>query len=355
MKKRTKKAALLLIAAMLLLLTAGCAKKAEQQEQGNTPTETPAVENGNETNTTPTEPAKEKIDIKIAALKGPTSLGMLKLMNDAEAGTTANRYQFTVAGAADEITAGIIKGEYPLAAIPCNLASVLYNKSEGGVTMLGINTLGVLYIVETGDSIHTVSDLKGKKIYSTGKGTTPEYTLIELLRAAGLEPGKDVEVEFKSEATEVAAILSGAENAVAMLPQPYVTTVLMNNERARIALDVTKEWETLTPGSTVVTGVIVANTKFLNENKDAVLAFLEEYKVSAEFTVNQPEEAAALSEKFDIFKAAIAKKAIPFCNIVLIEGTEMKEKANAYLKVLFEQNPAAVGGKLPAEAFFFQK
>lgn len=359
-----KKMALLLTAMMLVTAFAGCGKKESQAEPTKTPEVTKEVTDGKDNPTTeptaepttePTETPKEKVDVAIAALKGPTALGMLKLMEDAEAGTTANNYKFTVAGAADEITASIIKGDIPIAAVPCNLASVLYNKSKGGVTMLGINTLGVLYIVETGDGVHSVADLKGKTIYSTGKGTTPEYTLNWLLKSAGIDPEKDVTIEYKSEATEVAAILSQTENAVAMLPQPYVTTVLNSNEKARIALDITKEWETLNEGSTVVTGVVVANTKFLTENPDVVNAFMEEYATSAAYTVENVEAAAALSEKFDIFKAAIAKKAIPYCNIVLIEGDEMKTKANAYLQVLFEQNPAAVGGAMPEDNFYYKR
>lgn len=356
-----KKLALLLTAMMLVSVFSGCGKQDEgQAEPTKEPVVTQEVSGGDESQeaqptATPTEAPKEKVHVTIAAMKGPTALGMLKIMEDAEAGTTANNYKFTIAGAADEITASIIKGDIPIAAVPCNLASVLYNKSKGGVTMLGINTLGVLYIVETGETVKTVEDLRGKTIYSTGKGTTPEYTLNWLLKSAGMEPGKDVTVEYKSEATEVAAILSQTENAVAMLPQPYVTTVLNSNEKARIALDITKEWEALNEGSTVVTGVVVANTKYLTENPDVVNAFLEEYVTSAAYTVENVDAAAALSERFDIFKAAIAKKAIPYCNIVLIEGDEMKAKANAYLKVLFEQNPASVGGALPEDNFFYKR
>jgi len=360
-----KKVALVLTAMMLVAAVAGCGKKDEgQAEPTKAPEVTQEVINGDENQTVeptaepeaaPTELPKEKIDVTIGAMKGPTALGMLKIMEDAEAGMTTNNYKFTIAGAADEITASILKGDIPIAAVPCNLASVLYNKSQGGITMLGINTLGVLYIVETGETVQSVDDLKGKTIYSTGKGTTPEYTLNWLLKSAGIDPEKDVTIEYKSEATEVAAILSQKENAVAMLPQPYVTTVLNSNEKARIALDVTKEWEALNEGSTVVTGVVVANTKYLTENPDVVNAFMEEYVTSAAYTVENVDAAAALSEKFDIFKAPIAKKAIPYCNIVLIEGDEMKTKANAYLNVLFEQNPSSVGGALPKDEFFYRR
>ena len=350
-----RKTALLLMVVLLVGMFAGCGKKEMKPEPTEAPQATVTPSGNEEQDTKPTEAPKEKVTVNIAAMKGPTALGMLKIMEDAQAGTAANNYQFTIAGAADEITASLIKGDIPIAAVPCNLASVLYNKSKGGITMLGINTLGVLYIVETGTTVQSVSDLKGKNIYSTGKGTTPEYTLNWLLKSAGIDPQKDVTIEYKSEATEVAAVLSQTENAVAMLPQPYVTTVLNNNEKARIALDITKEWEALNAGSTVVTGVVVANTKYLNENPDVVNAFMEEYVASAAYTVENVDAAAALSEKFDIFKAPIAKKAIPYCNIVMIEGAEMKSKAQAYLQVLFDQNPAAVGGAMPEDGFFYQR
>lgn len=362
----------ILIAAMTFgMLTACGSTTAEPQNQPTTTTAVQAPETDDKANaetdvTLPEEnqPATEqetetplpKTDISVAVMKGPTALGMVKLMEDNEAGTAANNYSFTVAGTADEISPKLIKGELQIAAVPCNLASVLYNKTEGKISMLAVNTLGVLYIVETGDSIQKVEDLKGKTIYSTGKGTTPEYTLRYLLSAAGLDPDKDVTIEFKSEATEIAALLSDADDAIAMLPQPYVTTVMMNNEKVRIALDVTAEWEALTNGeSSVVTGVIVAQKSFVEENKEAVDAFLAEYALSTQYANEETESAAELVEKFGIFKAAVAKKAMPYCNIVCIQGSEMEQKAGAYLNTLYEQAPNAVGGKLPETDFYYKK
>jgi NitT/TauT family transport system substrate-binding protein len=299
---------------------------------------------------------KEKIDIKIAALKGPTAIGMVKVMDDAQAGTTANNYNFTIAGAADEISTGLVKGDIDIAAVPCNLASVLYNKTEGMIKMAGINTLGVLYIVETGDTIKTVEDLKGKTIYSTGMGTTPQFTLNYILSAYGIDPEKDVTIEYKTEATEVAAMLNEAEDAIAMLPQPYVTTVMMTNDKVHITLNVADEWEAVsTDGSSVVTGVVVVRSEFLENNKEAFDAFMAEYTASAAFVNENIEEASTLVEKFDIFKAAPTKKAIPYCNITLIQGDEMKEKVSGYLAALFAQNPQSVGGKLPADDFYYMQ
>lgn len=296
----------------------------------------------------------EKININIAALKGPTAIGMVKVMEDAASGTTANQYNFTIAGTADDITAGLVKGEYDMAAIPCNLASVLFNKTEGKIKVAGINTLGVLYIVETGDTIRTVEDLKGKTIYSTGLGTTPQYTLNYLLTSYGIDPEKDVTIEYKAESTEVASMLTEAENAIAMLPQPYVTTVMMSNDKVRIALNVAEEWDKVsTDGSSVVTGVVVVRSEFLEKNKAAVEAFMEEYKASAAFVNDKTEEASLLVEKFDIFKAAPIKKAIPYCQITLIQGEEMKEKVGGYLNALFKQNPKSVGGNLPTDEFYY--
>ncbi len=312
-------------------LLAGCAKKQEDKVATDT-----------------------KTKISVAALKGPTAIGMVKLMADAKEGTTAGEYEFQTAGTADELTAGIVKGDISIAAIPCNLASVLYNRSKGGLKVAAVNTLGVLYIVETGNEIQSITDLKGKTIYSTGKGTTPEFALNYILKENGLDPEKDLTIEYKSEATEIATLLAAGTDAVAMLPQPYVTTVMTQNESVRIALDVTEEWNKVTKdGSSLITGVVVVNKTFLEENPEAVKKFLEEYSASTAYVNENVEDAADLVEQFDIFKAAIAKKAIPYCNIVWIDGEDMKEKVSGYLDVLYKQNPDSVGGNLPEDAFYY--
>lgn len=301
------------------------------------------------------EEAKDKITVNVAALKGPTAMGLVQMMDQSEQGLTANTYELTVAGTADEITTGIIKGDYPIATIPCNLAAVLYAKSNGAIQVAGINTLSVLYVVETGESIQSIDDLRGKTIYSTGKGTTPEYTINYLLQSNGIDPNEDVTIEYKSEATEVAALLSESENAIALLPQPYVTTVMATNDKVRIALDLAKEWEAVSDNdSSIVTGVVVVNKAFLGEHKDVVDAFLDEYKTSVAYVNEELDGASTLIEKYDIIKKGVAMKAIPYCNIVLIQGEDMKTKINGYLQVLYDQKPESVGGSMPDDEFYYE-
>lgn len=344
MRKGIKVTALLL-SAVLLLGLAACGTKNVQNPQ------TTAAGSENTAETT----AVLKQQIKVAALKGPTAIGMVQLMENAKEQTAKNDYEFQIAATADEFSADLIKGNVALAALPCNAAATLYNKSNGKIKILGINTLGVLSILDTGDSVQTVEDLKGKTIYTTGKGTTPEYTLRYLLSSAGLNPDSDVTIEFKSEAAEVAAVMAnaGTEEVIAMLPQPYAATVLMQQPDIRIALDVTEEWEKLNGSdSTVVTGVLVVNTEFYKNNRQAVDDFLKEYKESVQYVNSNVDGAAQLVEDFDIFKAAVAKKAIPKCNITLITGQEMQDKVEKYLKVLYDANPNAVGGQMPDDGFY---
>lgn len=296
---------------------------------------------------------EDKTVVRIGSLKGPTTMGLVKLMQDDKNGESLNDYEFTMAGAADEISGKLATGDLDMALIPANLAAVLYNNTQGKIQMTAINTLGVLYVVEAGESIQSIEDLKGKTVLSTGKGTTPEYGLNFVLSKNGIDPAKDLTIEFKSEATEAAAALADGSATIAVLPQPFVTTAMMNNDKLRLALSLTDEWAKVEPESAMITGVAVVNAEFAQQNPEAVQNFLSEYQASTEYVNANPQEASVWIEEADIAPAAVAEKAIPQCNIVCITGTEMKEKAEGYLNALYEQNPKAVGGQLPDEAFYF--
>ena len=338
---------LALILSLILMLTAFAACT----QTTNDPTETvsdsdvvtpaDAVEN-----VTPSD----ETAIRVAGMKGPTSIGMVNIMED---NTESGKYVFTIAGTADEIAPKLIKGELDIAAVPANLASVLYNKTNGAVSVLAVNTLGVLYIVEKGETINSLEDLKGKTIYATGKGTTPEYSLRYLLTENSIDPDTDVTLEFRSEATEIVSVLATAEDGIALLPQPYVTVASQKVEGLRTAINLNDEWNKLDNGSKLVTGVVVARNDFIENNAEAVEAFLAEYKNSVEYVNTNVENAAALVEKFDIFAAAVAKIAIPKCNIVYLDGEEMETAITSYLTVLYDQNPASIGGALPGEDFCY--
>ena len=274
-------------------------------------------------------------------------------MEDNENGSAANNYEFTIAGSADEITPKLTQGSLDIAAVPANLASVLYNNTDGAIEIIAINTLGVIYIVDKNEGITSLEDLKGRTIYATGKGSTPEYALRYILEENGIDPDNDVTIEWKTEPTEVVSTLAVEESGVAMLPQPYVTVAQTQIDGLEIAIDLNKEWDNLQNDSLFITGVLVARKDFVEENQEAISAFLKEYQASTEYTNNNIEDAAALIEKFDIVSAAVAQKAIPYCNITFISGEEMKTAMNGYLEVLYEQNPASVGGTLPADDFYY--
>lgn len=338
MKKRMKKlSAILMACAMAVSMLTGCGSSNESQD-----------------NTKETEP----VEVNVTALKGPTAMGMVSLMDDVDNGKVdSENYKFTIAASIDEVTPAISQGETDIAAVPANVASVLYNKLEGGVQVLAVNTLGVLYIVENGDTVQSAADLKGKTIYASGKGATPEYALNYILQQNGLDPAADVTIEWKSEHSECVAALAQDPSGIAMLPQPFVTTAQMKNPDLRVALDLTEEWDKVQEGAqepgALLTGVVVVRTEFAKENPEAVSDFLERYKASVDFVNENVDEAAQLVGQYDIVTAEVAQTAIPECNIVCITGDEMQEKLSGYLSALNDQNPEAVGGKLPDDDFYY--
>lgn len=347
---------LVLAGAMTLSFAACSSNETKTETPSNSASdvkqETPAQKPEEKPAETPVK--TEKVDINIAALKGPTAFGMLQLMEEDANDNAANDYEFLLAGAADEIVGKIISGELDIAAVPTNVGATLYQKTNGGVQLAALNTLGVLYILENGETVQSIQDLAGKTVVATGQGSTPEYALNMILEKNGLKDS--VTVEYKAEHSEVPPMLLNGDASIAMLPQPFVTSVIAQNQNIRVALDVTEEWNKTVNGESDLTmGCVIVRKEFAEENSEAVNAFLDEYKKSVEFVNANPADAAAISEKYDIIKAAVAEKAIPKCNIVFIEGDEMQRIASGCLEVLFDANPKSVGGSLPDEAFYYKR
>lgn len=311
------------------------------------------------------EPAEEQsaaAAVRVGSLKGPTSIGLMHLMDRAAKQETADSYTFTMAAAADELLAQVVAGELDILLIPANVASILYMKTEGGISVIDINTLGVLYMVSGDTAIEEMEDLRGRTICLTGKGTTPDYVLQYLLQENGLTTD-DVKLEYKSEAVEVAAVLAKAPETIGVLPQPFVTAACAQNEELSVVMDLTKQWDDVQEkyGSTqdgirsrLVTGVTVVRNGFLEENKESVDRFLEEHEASAAYANEHVEETAELVAAAGIIeKAPVAARAIPACNITYIDGRNMQEALSGYLYVLYGQDAASVGGGLPGEDFYY--
>jgi NitT/TauT family transport system substrate-binding protein len=270
---------------------------------------------------------------------------------------TDNNYHFNIFAAIDEVTPAIAQGKLDIAAVPANLAAVLFNNADVDVQVLAINTLGVLYIVENGETVQSAKDLAGKTIYASGKGATPEFALRYILRENGLED--DVTLEWLPEHAACVSAINNDPNGVAMLPQPFVASAQAQNDSLRVALNLTEEWDKLQAGaaapSTLITGVIVARSEFVRQNPEAVNSFLDHYEASVAFVNSDQAAAAELIGAYEIVPAAVALQALPYCNIVFIDGAEMKEKLAGYLTVLMEQSPEAVGGALPAADFYYAR
>lgn len=287
----------------------------------------------------------------IAALKGPTAMGLAKMMRDHE---NDDAYAFTIAASADAVTPALLKGEIDMACIPANLAAILYNKTGGEIQVLAINTLGVLYIVENGDALQSIDDLRGQTIVAAGKGSTPEYTLRYLLRENGIDPDRDITIDWKSEHAECVAALAAGQATIALLPQPFVTAAQSKIEGLRMAIDLNEVWNALDNGSALITGVIVARRQAVEENPEAARAFLREYAESVAWTNENAADAAAIIGEYGIVDAPIAERALPHCNIVCITGAELTEKLRGYLQVLYNADPAAIGGAIPDDDFYFE-
>ncbi len=296
---------------------------------------------------------QETVNVRVGSLKGPTSMGILFLMEKARQGETAHGYEFQMVTGADELLPLMVKGELDIALVPANVAAALYHKTEGGVAVIDINTLGVLYLVTGTTEITDVADLRGKTIYLTGKGTTPEASLRYLLQKNGFAEG-DYTLEFKSEAAEVAAVLAQDSGAVGLLPQPFVTAALAQNEELKVVLDINEEWKKVQDGSGMVTGVTIVRKEFLEEHEDVVKAFLEEHRESTEGINQDVSTGASLAVKAGIVaKEPIAQKAIPLCNITCVTGEEMRQALRQYLALLADFKAELTGGSVPGEDFYY--
>lgn len=289
--------------------------------------------------------------VRVGSLKGPTTMGIVNLMSESEAGTAEGSYEFTMSAEPSEVMASMVAGDLDIAMVPSNVAAVMNNKVEGGVSVIDINTLGVLYCVTGDDSITSIADLSGKTVLTTGQGATPEYTMNYLLEQNGVT---DCTLEFKSEATEIAALLAEDSDQIAILPQPFVTVAEAQNEELVTAFSLTDEWDAVSDGSQLITGVTVVTNSFLEEHQEEVELFIKEHEESAELATSDVTATAELVAQYGIIeKAPVAEKAIPYCNIVCITGEDMKTALSGFLEVLYEQDPTSVGGSLPSDDFYF--
>jgi NitT/TauT family transport system substrate-binding protein len=366
-----KKVTSILLVVVMLFALASCSAKTETttaEEPETTETETTttedttaAADSQTETPTEaeteePSEPA-EKVDVNVFVINGPTGIGAVQMMSNADNGIGSENYNFSVVTDPTEIVSKISTGEADIAAVATNLASTIYNKTQGGIKVIAVNTMGVLYVLNnTGAEINSIADLAGRTIYTTGQGANPEYIINYLLTENGLDPENDVTIEFKSEGSELVPVWGTDPEAVIIAPQPVASTIVSKYEGSTLALDLTEEWGKVASDSSLMMGCIIVRNEFLEENPEAVEAFLADYEESINATSTDLEGVAALCEEYGLVASAgVAKLAIPHCNICFVTGEEMKTQLSGYLNVLYNANPTSVGGNLPDDGFWYIK
>lgn len=344
MKHMTKKLFVLLLALAVALTAFGCttAPATDKEDNATTTTET----------TTTTTVAPKRTPLSVAGIQGPTGVGLANLMRSAP-NSEAIEYSFMIASSPDEVVGKFSSGDVQVASVPTNLAAKLYKKLGGDVQVLALNTAGVLYMLENGNKVQSVADLRGKTIYSTGEGANPEYVLRHILKKNGIDPDKDVTIRFLAENSELVAKLATGEISLAMVPEPAATTAMTKNPDLRMAISMDAAWKAVEPDSDMMMGCVIAKKSFVKENTEAVQAFLAEYKTSIE-AVADVDATAKLCADFGIIAAEpIAKKAIPRCNVVFVSGADMKPAIHGYYEILFDADPTSIGGAVPNDEFYF--
>ena len=346
-----------IITMLMISLLAGCAPTAavapaapsspDASSPASPPAPAPAA---------PEAPDEEPVpgNIRIGGLRGPGGMGMVKLLEDAEKGLTRNTYEYIYGASPEELTPKFLQGELDIISIPANIGAVIYHNTNGGAKVVAITARGIMYVLEKGgEMIQTVADLKGQEMYSTGKGSSVEFALRYIFEQNGLDPNNDVDVDWRIDPTEIIAAMVASDHSIAMLPQPFVTVALSQVQGLRVALDMTEEWDALDTDSQFLTTIWIVRSDFADSNPGAMDIFIEEFEESTNYVNANPAEGAALIEKYGIIAAPVAERAIPYCNLSAISGTDMKRIMGSYLEVLHDQAPAAVGGTLPGDDFYY--
>ncbi len=294
-------------------------------------------------------------EISVMVLNGTTGFGAAKLIDDSKNGTAALNYKFSVESDASAVNAALINGSVDIAALPTNAAAVVYNKTQGGVKVAAVNTLGVLYVVENGDTVKSFSDLKGKTLYVPGQGSNPEYITAYLCEKNGLKVGEDITLDFTYNApADLRTAVASGKVELAVLPEPMVTIAKSANDKLNTALDLTAEWDKVAQKDSLMQGCIMVSKKFAEENPNELNKFLEEYSASVTFVNENPKEASEMIAEHGIFeKAAVAQKAIPGCNLCYISGDSMKKSLSTFFNIMLDADPKSVGGAVPSDDIYY--
>jgi len=343
---KLRKLLAVLLTAVLLLSLCACSNQEETPDAPQDPVEDPAPQ----PDPAPETPAFDaELPVKVMSLNGTTGFGMAKLIADSKDGSAALNYEISVETDAANVTAALINGTVDLAALPTNAASVVYNKTQGAVQVVALNTRGVLYVVSSGESITSLQDLEGKTVYAPAQN--PTFIFQAVCKAAGVNVTID---NTYAQPADLNTAVTAGEVKLAVLPEPMVTVACAGNPDLTVALDLTAEWDKVYPEGSLIQGCVVVRTAFAQEHPAEVAKFLEEYEASVAYLTEDTAAAAQLIVDAGIFaKAPVAQKAIPKCNLCFLTGEEMEPALGAFLNTMAEVAAASVGGAVPGSDFYY--
>lgn len=294
----------------------------------------------------------EPLQLTVAGLKGPSSIGMLRMIESEPVFGEDVETEYQIVDEPQLMIARIMSGEADIAAVPINLAAVLYNK--GAPYRLGAVTGdGLLHIVSSREDIGSVEDLKGKRIYCIAQGSTPEFVLRYVLEKSGIDPDTEVELDFSFDHVAIAPQLIAGKVDLAVLPEPFVSIVASKNPAVQPVIDLQQVWAELSgTGDTYpITATLVRNSLY-REHPEALKAFFAAYRESIDWANANPAEAGGLAGKYMEMPAPIIAKAMPRLNLRYQSPREARSRVEELYQVFHGFAPASVGGTIPGDEFY---
>ncbi|MDX9846980.1 MAG: MqnA/MqnD/SBP family protein [Tenuifilaceae bacterium] len=295
--------------------------------------------------------SKSKDYVTIATLKGPSAMGMIKLI-DSLNHTSDKRIRVEILNEPIQVRKMVIDGTADFAILPTTMAAILYNRGID-YQLAAIPVWGTLYLFGTDTTITAWNMLRGKTINLMGKGMTPDVLFKHLLIENGINPDVDVRLDYRFPThIDLANAVAAGQAKLGVISEPLVSLVMERNSKIKAIFDLNAEWQKVMDMPIAQTAFLVKG-ELANANKELVDRILKSYDYSTQWVNQNPDSAAHLIVKYDILPSVeVARKSIPRSNLYFSRVRSIRMEIESYLNVFYQMNPDIVGGRLPDENFY---